>query len=80
MAHFYGTIQGARGEASRLGSAGSGLRAYAASWQGAVSVTLTVQDGVDWALVELTKHHGSGSRRIIYDGPVSGNATLKRVA
>lgn len=36
MAHFYGTIRGQRGEASRLGGKASGLTTYAASWQGAV--------------------------------------------
>lgn len=32
MAHFYGTVQGNRGEASRLGTINSGLRATASGW------------------------------------------------
>jgi hypothetical protein len=40
MAHFYGTINGQRGQASRLGGKASGLTTYAASWQGAVKVSL----------------------------------------
>lgn len=32
MAHFYGTVQGHRGEASRLGTRRSGLRATASGW------------------------------------------------
>lgn len=38
MAHFYGTLQGNRGEASRLGTKDSGITTYAASWEGAVRV------------------------------------------
>lgn len=36
MAHFYGEIQGSRGEASRLGNKKSGFRTVAASWSGAI--------------------------------------------
>ncbi len=36
MAHFYGTLKGQAGEATRRGSRNSGLRVTAASWQGAV--------------------------------------------
>jgi len=74
MAHFYGTLQGQRGQASRLGGKGSGLQTYAASWQGAVSVRLYYDEetGADMALVTLTRHHGKGSERVIYDGPVKG--------
>jgi hypothetical protein len=72
MAHFYGTIQGNRGEASRLGSKDSGLDVTAASWQGAVSVQLYERDGVDYARVTLQPWHGSGTRKDLYDGPVSG--------
>ena len=60
MAQFWGTIKGARGEASRLGHKASGLDTYAASWQG------------DMAQVELTTHHGAGVHRSLYRGPVSG--------
>ena len=60
MAHFLGTLQGARGEASRLGGKESGLRTVAASWQGSVRVYLSVENGVDWATV------------LLYEGPISG--------
>lgn len=73
MAHFYGTIKGTRGEASRLGGKSSGLQTYAASWAGAVRVYLYVNDaGVDMARVSLTKHRGSGLDRELYNGPVGG--------
>ncbi len=74
MAHFYGSIQGARGEATRLGSKGSGLRSIAASWQGAVSVDLYEKNGVDMVTVSLRQWHGKGSSRTLYDGPVGGTS------
>lgn len=74
MAHFYGTIQGARGEASRLGSKTSGLDVKAASWAGAVSVRLyrNERDGMDCARVSLVPWHGAGITSLLYDGPVGG--------
>lgn len=73
MAHFYGSIQGARGEATRLGHRSSGLTTKACSWQGAVSVRLYERDGTDYACVELTTHNGAGVNRELYNGPVSGS-------
>ncbi len=74
MAHFYGTVQGSRGEASRLGSKANGLNAHIASWQGAVDVRLwhDSKTGRDMANVYLTRHHGSGTEKSLYYGPVSG--------
>ena len=36
MSHFYGTLQGSRGEATRCGTKRSGIEATAASWDGAI--------------------------------------------
>jgi len=72
MAHFYGTLQGARGQASRLGTRNSGLRIEACSWQGKVTVRLYTCNGVDHARVELGRHHGHGGQATLYDGPVAG--------
>lgn len=74
MAHFYGTLKGARGEASRLGHKSSGLRTGAASWEGAVSVHLYHDEtaGQDMAEVQLIPWHGAGVYRSLYRGPVSG--------
>ena len=68
MAQFWGTIKGARGEASRLGHKSSGLDTYAASWEGAVSVRLwhDPKTGRDMAQVGLTTHHGAGVHRSLY--------------
>ena len=72
MAHFYGTLKGSRGLASRLGHASSGLNVVAASWQGAVSVALREVDGVDFAYVTLQPWQGNGIFKVLFDGPVSG--------
>lgn len=72
MSHFYGTLQGARGEATRCGTKSSGLIVKAASWQGAVSVTLTEINGVDYATVDLIHWHGAGTTKRLYNGPISG--------
>lgn len=74
MAHFYGAVTGkARTEATRLGSKASGLRAVAASWEGSVVTRLYERDGIDWAEVYLSPWHGSGTSKLLYDGPVSGS-------
>lgn len=78
MAHFRGTLQGSRGEASRLGGKDGGLHTTAASWEGGVSVRLFHKDGQDWANVQLVKHNGAGTEKILYFGPVSGKRKRKQ--
>lgn len=74
MAQFRGTIQGRRGEASRLGDKSSGLHVEAQSWDGKVVIELSHDDdkNVDVARVTLRQHHGAGTYRLLYEGPVSG--------
>jgi len=74
MGHFRGTIHGNRGPASRLGSKSSGLSAHIASWSGAVDTDLwyDAANDMDMAEVSLTTHHGHGTRKLLYRGPVSG--------
>jgi len=74
MAHFYGVLNGSRGEATRCGTKSSGLTSIAASWAGAVQTRLFIRDGIDYAEVSLRPWQGSGSNRILYCGPVSGQA------
>lgn len=38
MSHFYGTLQGSRGEATRCGTKHSGVTTVAASWKGCIQV------------------------------------------
>lgn len=70
MAHFYGTIRGGRGEASRLGHKSTGLRTVAASHAGACEVSLDVRGGIDWLQVRLMPWQGAGVHAVIYDGPL----------
>lgn len=72
MAHFRGTVRGARGEASRLGGKSSGLIVVANSWEGRVTTELYYSEAeqCDWARVVLSPRSGSGGT-IIYQGPVS---------
>jgi len=72
MAHFYATIRGGRGEASRGGSKASGIEANVASWEGSVFVRLWRENGKDMARVSLEPWHGSGASKPLYYGPVSG--------
>lgn len=75
MAHFRGTLQGMRGETSRLGSKSSGLTADCDGWQGGVRVSLYVNDaGEDSAQVELTDGSGSDGLAVtVYQGPIGSN-------
>ena len=74
MAHFLGTVQGTRGEASRLGGKKSGLQVNACSWQGRVSVILYYDEetGKDCAHISLQPHRGAGITKDLYNGPVGG--------
>jgi len=53
MSHFYGTLQGNRGEATRCGTKKSGIETYAASWKGAIRChTYINAKGQDCVIVE----------------------------
>lgn len=74
MAHFYGTVKGQRGEASRLGNTKSGLTTKAAGWGGAIrtDVFINEETGEDWYRVTLTPWKGSGGdSRVLSEGRLS---------
>ena len=71
MSHFYGTVQGNRGEASRGGSRASGMETHCASWSGAVRCFAYEKDGFDYVRVERTTWHGIGNYKLLYDGPMN---------
>lgn len=73
MAHFYVECSGSRGAVSRLGGAGSGVRATLAGWNGGVSVRLYHRNGIDCVRIERTTWNGSGTPGLLYDGPVNTN-------
>ena len=70
MSHFYGTIQGNKGEATRCGTKDSGMTTYCASWDGAIRCSAYMKDGKDHVRVEKTTWHGVGEYKLLYDGPI----------
>ena len=70
MSHFYGALQGGRGQATRCGHKSSGINTVAASWDGSVSVNIEHVNGEDVATVSLAPWHGNGVSKVLYRGPV----------
>jgi hypothetical protein len=65
MSHFYGTLKGSRGVATRCGTKNTGLTTHAAGWRGAIRVTVHHgADGRDRFEVQLVPWHGSGGRAV----------------
>ena len=70
MAHFYGTLKGCRGLATRCGSKADGLRVVAASFKGAIEVVLR-HEGVsdaDRITVRMIPWQGVGCERTLFEG------------
>ena len=63
MGHFYASIQGNRGEATRMGSKSSGIEGHVRGWNVGCRVTCYVDsDGKDHVAVELTNGSGHSGR------------------
>ncbi len=70
MAHFYGTLKGVRGEATRTGTPSSGMVTVCASWKGAIRCSAYVnEEGVDYVCIEKIRWEGQGEQLLLYDGP-----------
>ena len=65
MARFRGTVQGHRGEATRLGH--RNLFTRASGWNGHIRVELTDDKGIDWVHVWHETNEGS---KMLYGGPL----------
>ena len=61
MGHFRATIEGNRGEASRLGTKNSGLDVTANGWQSGIRVYAYHENGEDFFTVTLTSGSGYNS-------------------
>ena len=74
MADFYGTLQGNRGQATRMGTKKTGIETYTASWKGAVRAHAYYNSAkkTDWVRVELTPWQGNGISKVLYEGPIGG--------
>jgi hypothetical protein len=71
MSHFYGILQGTLGQATRCGTKSSSMDVVAAASEGAVSVTLSVDDqGRAHYYIRLIPWHGHGVSRFIAQGLV----------
>lgn len=69
MSHFYGKVQGNRGEGTRCGTKGSGMQTHTAGWQGAISTYVyydekTQQDRFEVALIPW-QGSGGWSRSLV---------------
>lgn len=71
MAHFYGTVQGNRGRASRTGSKASGIETWAAAWHGAIHTECYDRDGQEWARIRHRPWLAGGANVTLYDGPLT---------
>lgn len=72
MSHFYGTLRGNRGEATRCGEQGSGIHTVAASWKGCIVVDLhhDKATGEDRYTVRQGVWHGAGIHEVIAEGVI----------
>jgi hypothetical protein len=71
MARFYGSIQGARGEATRLGHRNSGLMTVARSYSGSVVVELYADGEEDCVRISVAEGSTTRGEKLIYNGPLS---------
>lgn len=73
MAHYYGTVKGGRGEASRLGHKTTGLVTTAQTWSHTVTTALHYDEatGRDMLSVCVSAQDGS-SIRCLYSGFLDG--------
>jgi len=74
MSHFYGTLQGSKGQTTRQGTKKSGIESRTASWQGAVRVSAfhDEETGEDWVEVRLEQWQSVGQlpSKLLYRGPI----------
>jgi hypothetical protein len=82
MAHFYGNLKGSRGEATRCGTASSGLSVSARSWAGSVTVELSEgSDGKPRVTIRVSDGSAVGGR-LLFGGSLdslTAAATLRPV-
>ena len=69
MSHFYGTLNGSHGQATRQGTKASGLTAIAASWEGCIITELYVDEqGRDCFVVYQDTWQGEGTKQNLASG------------
>lgn len=82
MSHFYGTLQGSRGNATRCGTKSSGITTQAASWGGAIEVEVFHDEktGQDKFTVIQIPWHGHGITQTIASGVIGESLQTNEVA
>jgi len=70
MANFYGTVQGGRGKATRLGH--NYLDVTAQSYEGSVIVRLFELDGTQHASIRVGAGSTGQGTYSLYSGPIKG--------
>ena len=77
MAHFMGTVQGNRGEASRLGSKGGGMVARVNGWNSGVKVVAEYNAETDTDVFHIFGTRGSGNNNEAgYIGQIMGSTFI----
>jgi hypothetical protein len=71
VSHFFGTVVGGRGEATRCGHASTGLRVSAQSYTGSIQIHLTCRDGVDWYHITVCRGSSRQGERDVLSGKLS---------
>ena len=80
MAHFYGTLDGTRGQATRCGTKISGLTTRAASWDGSIVTEIWYDRelGCNRFKVSQTPWNGNGINETLTAGIIGKPATAPR--
>ena len=63
MTHFYASIQGSRGEATRTGTNASGIRTHARGWKAGASVECRAIGDIDVVCLDFTGGSNGGHAR-----------------
>lgn len=71
MARFFGTVQGGRGEATRLGHANTGLHVSAQSYHGSVVVMLDDEGGETYVTIGVARRSCRHFDEVLYRGPIA---------
>jgi hypothetical protein len=79
MAHFFGSIQGQAGDATRIGSKRSGISAYVQSWTGRITIHMqhSEHEDSDIGCVILTPGPQGTGRGIDITGDVDATALVQ---
>ena len=65
MSHFYGSIEGGRGTATKGGTKASGISGHIRGWSVGARVDVNHRDGVDVVTVYATSGSGGGGHDVL---------------